>query len=88
MKIHCKSHMRENICLCEAKFGAIDYTFRKKGKAAKMGTIEGTARSQICGLSNDTISKEMFTTDDHVHTVLKFAVKNRTRYRNKRDDDK
>ena len=51
----------QNICLCEAKFGAIDYTFRKMDNAAKIGTIEveGVARSQLCGLFTDATSKEI-----------------------------
>ena len=40
-KSHCKSHKRENICLCEAKFGAIDYAFREMGETAEMGATEG-----------------------------------------------
>ena len=88
MKSHCKSHMRENVSLCETKFGAIDYTFRAKGKAAKMGTIEGIVRSQLCGLFTDAISKKTFTTDDHVHVVLDLVAKNRAKYRKERDDDK
>jgi hypothetical protein len=87
MKSHCKSHKRENICLCEAKFGAIDYTFRKMGKAAKIGTIEGVVRSQLCGLFADAISKEIFTTDDHVYAALNFVAKNRARYQKERDGD-
>ncbi|MEE3073036.1 MAG: hypothetical protein VX305_01950, partial [Actinomycetota bacterium] len=88
MKSHCKSHMRENVSLCETKFGSIDYTFRAKGKAAKMGTIEGIVRSQLCGLFTDAISKKTFTTDDHVHVALDLVAKNRARYRKERDDDK
>ena len=41
MKSHCKSHKRENICLCEAKFGAIDYAFQEMGETAEMGATEG-----------------------------------------------
>jgi hypothetical protein len=87
MKSHCKSHKRENICLCEAKFGAIDYNFRKMGKAAKMGTVEGVVRSQMCGLFTDAISKEIFTTDDDVHAVLSFVANNRAKYQKERDED-
>ena len=77
----------QKICLCEAKFGAINYTFRKMGKAAKIGAIEGVVRSQFCGLFTDATSKEIFTTDDHVYAVLNFVAKNRARYQKERDSD-
>ena len=57
------------------------------GKAAKIGTIEGVVRSQLCGLFTDATSKEIFTTDDHVYVVLNFVAKNRARYQKERDGD-